>query len=157
MIAGVNGYALGGGCELAMLCDIVYASEHASFALPEVSLGTIPGAGGTQRLVAAVGKSRAMEMILTGDRMAAAEAKERGLVSRIFAGDELLQGCVEVAERIGGMGKESVRMAKEAVTAGCAVDEKGLGVERGLYYLSFGSDEFKEGCAAFLEKRKPVF
>lgn len=157
LLAAVNGLALGGGAELALMCDVVHAARGAAFALPEVALGTIPGAGGSQRLVRAVGKSRACEMVFTGDRMHADEALRRGLVSRVFEDAELVDGCVAFAERVAEKGADALRLAKDAV----ALSQRGvvdaLAEEKRLYHMSFGTEDFREGVAAFLEKRKPSF
>lgn len=158
ILAAVNGYALGGGWELAMMCDIVYCSENAEFGLPEITLGTIPGAGGTQRLLRAVGKSRAMELILTGDRMTSREALQRGLVSRVYPADKLLHSVVEVSDKIATMGASAVQIAKQALlTAENTLLQDGLALERSLYYTSFGTADFREGTRAFVEKRAPSF
>ncbi len=157
-IAAVNGYALGGGCELAMACDIRVASENARFGLPEVTLSIIPGAGGTQRLARLVGKGKAIEMILTGRMIGAEEALRVGLVTQITAPESLLQAARETAGDILKKGPLAVRLAKLAVHAGFETDQKtGLVIERLAQAVLFTSEDKREGTSAFLEKREPDF
>jgi enoyl-CoA hydratase len=158
VIAAVNGYALGGGCEMALACDFIYASEKAIFGLPEISLGVIPGFGGTQRLPRLIGANRAKEMIFTGKHLTAAEAKEIGLVNKTFAPEELMNAAVEVAKTIAAKGKASLCAAKQTVSQGLNADlATGLGIERDAFALCLANADAKEGTSAFLEKRKPVF
>jgi len=158
IIAAVSGFALGGGCELAMLCDMIVASETARFGQPEIKIGVMPGAGGTQRLTRAVGKALAMEMVLTGRFITAAEALQAGLVNRITPVELYLEEAIKLAKEVAGMSPLAVKMAKEAVLK--AFDsslEEGLHFERKNFYLLFASDDQKEGMQAFVEKRAPHF
>jgi enoyl-CoA hydratase len=158
VIAAVAGFALGGGCELAMMCDILFAADNARFGQPEIKLGVIPGAGGTQRLPRAVGKAKAMDLILTGRMMDAAEAERAGLVSRVVPADRLVEEALAAAAQIAEFSLPSVMMAKEAVSR--AYDSplsEGILFERRLFHALFATEDQKEGMAAFLEKRKPKF
>ena len=158
IIAAVAGYALGGGCELAMICDFILAADTAKFGQPEINLAVAPGIGGTQRLTRQVGKSKAMEMILTGRMMDAAEAERAGLVSRIVPAAELIGEAMAVAKKIAGQSPLAVMMNKELVNA--AYDTtltQGVKLERRLFHSLFAFDDQKEGMAAFVEKRKPRF
>lgn len=158
VIAAVNGFALGGGCEMALACDFIYASEKAIFGLPEINLGIIPGFGGTQRLPRLVGANRAKEMIFTGKHLTATEAKEIGLVNKLFAPEELMAAATETARLIASKGKASLNAAKQAVNQGLNTDlATGLGLERDTFALCLANADAKEGTSAFLEKRKPVF
>jgi len=158
VIAAVAGFALGGGCELAMMCDLLIAADTAKFGQPEIKLGVIPGAGGTQRLPRAVGKAKAMDMILTGRMMDAQEAERAGLVSRVVAGDKLLEEALSVATQIAEFSLPSVMMAKEAVNRAYEAPlAEGMLFERRLFHALFGTEDQKEGMTAFVEKRKPKF
>ena len=158
VIAAVSGFALGGGCELAMMCDLIIASDTAKFGQPEIKLGIIPGMGGTQRLVRAIGKAKAMEMCLTGRMMDAQEAEQAGLVARIVPAAELLDKALELAATIASMSTPMTMMAKEAVNRAYEVTlAEGLRFERRLFHSAFASADQSEGMAAFVEKRKPDF
>ena len=157
-IAAVNGFALGGGCELAMMCDIVYASEKAKFGQPEINLGTIPGAGGTQRLTRAIGKSKAMEMILTGRMMTAVEAEKAGLVSRVVPPEELFNEVVKLGIEISQRSKIAVSLARDAINASFEVPlAEGCNIEKRIFFSTFATNDQKEGMTAFAEKRDAKF
>ncbi len=158
VIAAVAGYALGGGCELAMMCDIVIAADTAKFGQPEIKLGTMPGAGGTQRLPRAVSKAKAMDLCLTARMMDAAEAERAGLVSRVVAADKLIDEAVGAAETIAGFSLPVVMMIKESVNAAYETSlSEGVHLERRLFHSTFATEDQKEGMAAFVEKRAPNF
>jgi enoyl-CoA hydratase len=157
-LAAVNGFALGGGCELAMMCDTIFASERAKFGQPEIKLGVIPGAGGTQRLARFVGKAKAMDMCLTGEMIDAQEAKAIGLVSRVYPADALLDETLKVASQIASYGRLATYAAKEAVNRAFETSlAEGVRFERRLFHGLFGSADQKEGMAAFIEKRAADF
>src|SRR5690348_9690505 len=158
VVAAVAGFALGGGCELAMMCDTIIAAETAKFGQPEITLGVIPGSGGTQRLTRFVGKAKAMDMVLTGRMMDAAEAERSGLVSRVVPADQLVEEAVKIASKIAEMSRPSVLAGKEAVNRAFETTlAEGVRFERRLFHALFATEDQKEGMAAFVEKRKPRF
>lgn len=158
IIGAVNGYALGGGCELAMMTDIIIAGEKAQFGQPEIKLGTIPGMGGTQRLTRAIGKSKAMELVLTGRFLSAQEAEKAGLVSRVVPDDKVLDTAIELANTIASYSRPIVALAKEAVNEAYeSTLTEGLKFEKRLFYSTFSTNDQKEGMKAFVSKTKPKF
>jgi enoyl-CoA hydratase len=158
VLAAVNGFALGGGCELAMMCDIIYAGENARFGQPEIQLGTTPGAGGSQRLSRAIGKSKAMEWILTGRHYTAEEAERAGLVARVFSTDKTLEETIKIAKLIASYSQPIVAMCKEAILRSYETSlADGLIFEKRLFYSTFATKDQKEGMSAFSEKRNPQF
>jgi len=158
VVAAVAGYCLGGGCELAMMCDIVIAADSARFGQPEITLGVMPGMGGTQRLTRAIGKAKAMDLILTGRMMEAAEAESSGLVARVVPAQNLLEEAVKVAEKIASFSLPAVMMAKESVNRALETSlAEGLRFERRLFHAMFATADQEEGMAAFIEKRTPQF
>jgi enoyl-CoA hydratase len=158
IVAAVSGYALGGGCEIAMMCDIVIAAENARFGQPEITLGTMPGIGGTQRLARFVGKAKAMDLCLTGRMMDATEAERAGLVSRVVPTTELLAEAVKVAERVARMSRPIAMMVKESVNRAWETTlTEGVRFERRLFHATFATEDRKEGMAAFVEKRTALF
>ena len=157
-IAAVSGYALGGGCELAMMCDMIYAAENAKFGQPEIKLGLIPGMGGTQRLTRLVGKSKAMDMILTGRMMGAEEAERSGLAARVVPTESLLEETLEAAKAIAGFSKAAAIVGREAVNQALETDlNDGIHYERRIYYALWATQDAQEGMKAFIEKREPEF
>jgi enoyl-CoA hydratase len=158
IIAAVSGFALGGGCELAMLCDMIVAAENAQFGQPEIKIGVMPGAGGTQRLTRAIGKARAMELVLTGNFISAQEAFAAGLVNKVVPVELYLQEAIKLAQQVASMPPVAVRLAKEAVNhAFESTLEQGLHLERKNFYLLFSTEDQQEGMAAFVEKRQPAW
>jgi enoyl-CoA hydratase len=158
IIAAVNGYALGGGCELAMMCDLMVCGDNAKFGQPEIKLGVIPGCGGTQRLIRAIGKAKAMDMVLTGKMINADEALSSGLVSRVFPTAELVDGALKIADEISSFSKPVTAIAKETVNAAHELSlAEGLRLERRLFHSLFALDDQKEGMGAFVQKRAPNF
>ncbi|MBD8891897.1 enoyl-CoA hydratase [Roseibium litorale] len=158
IIAAVAGYALGGGCELAMMCDFIIAADTAKFGQPEITLGVMPGAGGTQRLTRFVGKSKAMDMCLTGRMMDAEEAERSGLVSRVVPADELLEEAMKAAEKIAGFSLPIAMMTKESVNRSYETTlAEGVRFERRVFHSMFATEDQKEGMSAFVDKRKPQF
>ena len=158
VIAAVAGYALGGGCELALMCDLVIAADNARFGQPEIRLGTMAGAGGTQRLTRIIGKSKSMEMHLTGRLMDAQEAERTGIAARVVPADSLVEEAVKTAREIAAFSLPTIRLAKEAVNAAYETTlQEGLRLERRLFHSTFGLDDRREGMKAFVEKRPPNF
>jgi enoyl-CoA hydratase len=158
IIAAVAGFALGGGCEIAMMCDFIIAADNAKFGQPEIKLGVIPGAGGTQRLARSIGKAKAMDLILTGRLMDAAEAERCGLVSRIVAADKLVEEALKAAAMIAGYSLPAVMIAKESVNRAFETTlAEGVRFERRVFHSLFATEDQKEGMAAFIEKRAPAF
>jgi len=156
IVAAVNGVAFGGGCELCMMCDILVASDKAKFGQPEIKIGTIPGAGGTQRLTKAVGKSKAMEMCLTGNPITAQEALQYGFVSSVVTSEKLMETALKIANDIAGLSKPVVQLAKESVNASFETTlQQGVRFERRLFHSTFALSDQKEGMSAFVQKRAP--
>jgi len=156
LIAAVNGIAFGGGCEIAMICDIIIASENAVFGQPEIKIGTIPGSGGTQRLPRFIGKSKAMELVLTGKNMSAVEAERAGLVSRVVPQNQLMEHAESLANSIASLSKPVVILAKESVNRAYETTlQEGLHFERRMFHSTFALNDQKEGMTAFINKRKP--
>ncbi len=154
LIAAVSGFALGGGCELSMTCDIIIASETAKFGQPEIKIGVMPGAGGTQRLTKAIGKARAMEMVLTGNFISADEALEYGLINKVVPMEMYMEAALEIARQIAAMSPIASQLAKEAINRSFETHlDEGLTLERKNFYLTFSSEDQKEGMKAFIEKR----
>jgi enoyl-CoA hydratase len=158
LIAAVSGFALGGGCEVALMCDFIIAADNAKFGQPEITLGIIPGMGGTQRLTRAVGKAKAMDMVLTGRLIDAAEAERIGMVARVVATDKLLEEAMAAAEKIASLSRPAVMMAKESVNRAFETTlSEGMRFERRMFHSLFATEDQKEGMTAFTEKRKPNF
>ena len=158
IIAGGKGYALGGGCELAMMCDFIIASDNAKFGQPEINIGAIPGAGGTQRLSRSIGKSKAMYAVLTGDMISAEEAERSGLVAKVFSSEDFASSLKDIALKIANQSKPLAKLAKQAVNVSYETTlEEGIRSERALFYSTFALDDHVEGMEAFSEKRKPTW
>lgn len=158
VIAAVAGFALGGGCELAMMCDLIIAADNAKFGQPEIKLGVIPGSGGTQRLTLAIGKAKAMDMVLTGRMMDAEEAERSGLVARVVAADNLMETTIQIAKTIAGYGRLSVMAAKESVNQAFETSlAQGVRFERRIFHALFATQDQKIGMDAFVNKQKPQF
>ena len=158
LIAAVSGFALGGGCEVALMCDFIIAADNAKFGQPEITLGIIPGMGGTQRLTRVVGKAKAMDMVLTGRLIDAAEAERIGMVARVVAADKLLDEAMAAAEKIASLSRPAVMMAKESVNRAFETTlSEGMRFERRMFHSLFATEDQKEGMTAFTEKRKPNF
>ena len=158
VIAAVAGFALGGGCELALMCDFIIAAETAKFGQPEIQLGVMPGAGGTQRLTRAIGKSKAMDMVLSARMMDAAEAERSGLVSRVVPAEKLLDEALDAAKKIASFSQPIAMMAKESVNRAFETTlAEGIRFERRLFHAMFATEDQKEGMAAFIDKRRPSF
>ncbi|QNL21349.1 enoyl-CoA hydratase/isomerase family protein [Hyphobacterium sp. CCMP332] len=158
IIAAVSGFALGGGCELSMLCDMIIASETAKFGQPEIKIGVMPGAGGTQRLTRAIGKAKSMELVLTGRFLSAEEAMSYGLINKVVPVEMYMEEAIELATEIANMSPVAVKLAKESVNRAFETHlDEGLHFERKNFYLTFASEDQKEGMQAFIEKRKPDF
>jgi enoyl-CoA hydratase len=158
VIAAVSGYALGGGCEIAMMCDMIIAADTAKFGQPEITLGTIPGAGGTQRLTRSVGKAKAMDLCITGRMMDAEEAERAGLVARVVPAAELMDEAMKAAAKVASLSRPAVMMAKEAVNRAHETTlAEGIRFERRMFHAAFAMEDRKEGMEAFVEKRKPVW
>ena len=155
IIAAVSGYALGGGCEIAMLCDMIVASETAVFGQPEINLGILPGGGGTQRLTRAVGKALAMEIMLTDRRLSAQEAMQHGLVNKVVALEVYLDEAVKIAQKVASMSRIAVRLTKETINAAHELSlQEGIRLEKRNFFLAFGTEDKNEGMSAFVEKRE---
>ena len=158
VIAAVSGYALGGGCELALMCDTVFASPKAVFGQPEINLGVMPGAGGTQRLARSIGKAKTMDMCLTGRNMDAEEAERAGIVSRIISEGDLVEEAIKAGEKIAAKSRPATMLAKEAVNVAFETTlHEGVRFERRMFHSMFATDDQKEGMSAFIEKRVPNF
>lgn len=158
IIAAVSGFALGGGCEIAMMCDMIIASETAQFGQPEINLGILPGAGGTQRLTRAVGKALAMEMCLTDRRLSADEAKHYGLVNAVYPVEVYLNEAIKLGQKVASLSQVAIRLTKDAVNKAFELSlQEGLNYEKRNFYLLFGTEDRTEGMSAFVEKRKPVW